>query len=129
MYKEIIIIILVLAIIIIGNVVSQNNTIKSVTEISRNLLTLRDELIKQDVSQQEAKKQMENIQKNWKKQYNIMAYYIEHNELEKVETELTMLKADIDTKEYAQGVENLDNCIFILKHIKDKSAMKIVNIF
>ena len=105
MYKEIIIIILVLAIIIIGNVVSQNNTIKSVTEISRNLLTLRDELIKQDVSQQEAKKQMENIQKNWKKQYNIMAYYIEHNELEKVETELTMLKADIDTKEYAQGVE------------------------
>lgn len=129
MYKEIIIIILVLAIIIIGNVVSQNNTIKSVTEISSNLLTLRDELIKQDVSQQEAKKQMENIQKNWKKQYNIMAYYIEHNELEKVETELTMLKADIDTKEYAQGVENLDNCIFILKHIKDKSAMKIVNIF
>jgi len=129
MYKEIIIIILVLAIIIIGNVVLQNNTIKSVTEISSNLLTLRDELIKQDVSQQEAKKQMENIQKNWEKQYNIMAYYIEHNELEKVETELTMLKADIDTKEYAQGVENLDNCIFILKHIKDKSAMKIVNIF
>jgi len=39
------------------------------------------------------------------------------------------LKADVKTENYDFAVENLDNCIFILEHIKDKSALKIVNIF
>lgn len=52
-----------------------------------------------------------------------------HDELEKVSTELAKLKADVKTENYDFAVENLDNCIFILEHIKDKSALKIVNIF
>ncbi len=72
---------------------------------------------------------MEKIEKIWEERYEKMAYYIEHDELEKVETELTKLKPDIDMEEYSMGVENLDSCSFILEHIKDKSALKIVNVF
>ena len=35
----------------------------------------------------------------------------------------------IATEEYTTAVENLNNCQFILQHIRDKSALKIVNIF
>lgn len=129
MYKEIIITIVVIATIAIGNVITQNNTIEAVGQISGQLTTLRQEIEKEQANQEKAKKQMENVEEIWQKKYYQMAFYIEHNELEKVQTELTKLKADIEMEEYAQGVENLENCIFILEHIKDKSALKVVNIF
>lgn len=129
MYKELVISIVVIALIIVGNIITQNNTIKSVNAISKELTELREEISKQYVNQEEAKQKMERIEKAWEEKNETMAYYIEHDELEKVQTELTKLRADIDMKEYKMGVENLDNCIFILEHIKDKSALKIVNIF
>lgn len=129
MYKELIISIVVVGLIILGNIITQNNTIKSVNEISEGLENLREIISKDEVDAEKSKDKMQEVEKVWEERYEKMAYYIEHNELEKVETELTKLKADIDMKEYTMGVENLDNCIFILKHIKDKTALKVVNIF
>ena len=129
MYKELIISIVVVGLIILGNIITQNNTIKSVNEISGELENLREIISKDEVDAEKSKYKMQDIEKVWEERYEKMAYYIEHNELEKVETELTKLKADIDMKEYTMGVENLDNCIFILEHIKDKTALKIVNVF
>ena len=129
MYKELIISIVVVGLIILGNITTQNNTIKSVNEISGRLENLREMISKDEVDAEKSKDKIQDVEKVWEKRYEKMAYYIEHNELEKVETELTKLKADIDMKEYKMGVENLDNCIFILEHIKDKTALKIVNIF
>lgn len=129
MYKEIIIIIAVIALVVGGNVITQMNTIKSVQDISKNLNLLREEIAKEEASKEKSVKLMEQTEKIWKERYETMAYYLEHNELEKVQTELVKLKADIDMEEYSMGVENLDNCKFILEHIKDKTALKIVNVF
>ena len=129
MYKELIISIVVVGLIILGNIITQNNTIKAVNEISGELENLREIISKDEVDAEKSKYKMQDIEKVWEERYEKMAYYIEHNELEKVETELTKLKADIDMEEYPMGVENLDSCSFILEHIKDKTALKIVNIF
>ena len=129
MYKELIISIVVIACIVIGNIITQNNTIEAVSQISGELILLREQMEEQNVNQEESKEQMRKVERVWKEKYRLMAFYIEHNELEKVQTELTKLKADIHMQEYAQGVENLESCIFILEHIKDKSALKVVNIF
>ena len=129
MYKELIISFVVIAIVVIGNVITQNNTIEAVKQISSELTLLREEIEKDNTEQEKSKRQMKKVEEVWEEKYSLMAFYIEHNELEKVQTELTKLKADIDMEEYAQGVENLESCIFILEHIKDKSALKIVNIF
>jgi len=129
MYKELIIIIIVVALVVVGNIITQNNTRASVKEVSENLIELREEITKQDVNQEEANKKMEEVSRKWEEKYDTMAYYIEHNELEKVETELTKLKAAIEMKEYSEGVESLDACSFLLEHIKDKTALKVVNIF
>lgn len=129
MYKELVIIIIVIVVIVIGNIITQNNTIEAVSQISGELVSLRKEMEKEDASQEKSKQQMKKVEEVWNEKYKLMAFYIEHNELEKVQTELTKLRADIQMEEYAQGVENLENCIFILEHIKDKSALKVVNIF
>ena len=129
MYKEVIICITILVLVIIGHIVTQNSTSKAVEVVSNNLNELREELMMDRVRQEKAKTKMSEIKKIWDEKSDYMAYYVEHDELEKVETELTKLKADIETEEYNMGVENLDNCVFILEHIKDKNALKIVNIF
>lgn len=129
MYKELVISIIVIALVVIGNIITQNNTIEAVNQISGELTLLRQEMEKENADQEKSRKQMKKVEEVWEEKYEKMAFYIEHNELEKVQTELTKLKADIHMEEYAQGVENLESCIFILEHIKDKSALKIVNIF
>ncbi len=129
MLKETVITILIISLIVIGNIITQNNTNQTVEEISIQLDSLRSNIIEERVIQEEVSKQIQEIENNWNAKYEKLAYYIEHDELEKVGTEFAKLKADIETKEYATAVENLDNCKFILQHIQEKTALKIVNIF
>lgn len=129
MNKELIICVVILILIVILDVVTYNTTNQALEEVSFHLETLRGEIIKDNINQDISKAKMDEIQKLWNKKYKGLAYYIEHDELEKVGVELTKLNADIETQEYKMGVENLDNCVFILAHIKDKHAFKIVNIF
>ena len=127
MYKEIVITIIVLVLIVVGNIITQNNTNKSVEEMSKHLDILKQQI--ENKNWDESNKKMEEIEKIWEEKNEIMAYYIEHNELEKVQTEIAKTKADVESKEAAMAAESISNCNFILEHIKDKNALKIVNIF
>ena len=127
MYKEIVITIIVLALIIVGNIITQNNTNKSVEEMSYELENLKKEI--ENKNWEQANKKMEETEKIWEEKNEIMAYYIEHNELEKVQTEIAKTKADVESKEVAMAIEAISNCNFVLEHIKDKNALKIVNVF
>lgn len=129
MYKELIITIIIIVLIIVGNIITQNNTNKSVDIMSQELNNLREEIIGKNIDKKHVKEHVDSVENLWDSEYEKMAYYIEHNELEKVGTELAKLKADIEVEDYNFAVENLDNCKFILEHIKDKSALKIVNVF
>ena len=129
MYKELVIIIIIIVLVIAGNIITQNNINKSVEVMSQELNTLRDEILNENISKQEAQNHISKINDTWEEKSETLAYYIEHDELEKVTTELTKLKADVEIENYDFAIENLDNCIFILEHIKDKSSLKIVNIF
>ena len=129
MYKELVIIIIIIVLVIAGNIITQNNTNKTVDTMNEELNAFRNEISRENVNKQEAQNHISKINDTWDEKSETLAYYIEHDELEKVSTELTRLKADVKTEKYDFAVENLDNCIFILEHIKDKSALKIVNIF
>lgn len=130
MWKETIICIVLIIAIVIGNYITQDYTKESVTELSNKLNQLKENILEteeQDVDKLKGK--MESVKQEWESRHDKLAYYIEHDELEKVTTELTKLKADVETGNNDFAIENLESCIFILEHIKDKSALKIVNIF
>ena len=80
-------------------------------------------------NKEDLENQINSILDEWNSRYQKLAYYIEHDELEKVKTELISLKANIDVEEYKQGMPDLDKCVFILDHIKEKSSLQIKNIF
>ena len=58
-----------------------------------------------------------------------MAYFIEHDELEKVDTNITALKSFIETNEYAEAISELDKSVFVLRHIEEKYAFSLENVF
>ena len=127
MYKEIIIVILVIALIIGLDIITNNYTKTSVSILSDELNILRENILQED--KENAQTQMMNIKNIWEKRYNILAYYIEHDELEKVETELTSLAAFLNVEEYGECISELDKTIFVLEHIEEKEKFDVRSIF
>lgn len=128
MYREITIIIVILLLIFIGNYITQKNTVKSVEIMTKELTELKIDLLNNKDDKQIEEK-IEYIMKEWNRLNKILAYYIEHDELEKVETELTGVKANIEVNDYNCAIEELEKGIYILNHIKQKQALDFINIF
>lgn len=129
MRKDFIICAIVIALVVGFNILTQNYTTKSVETINQKLEELKEELEKEEIEQEEVERKMEEIQNTWQEKYEKLAYFIEHDELEKVETELTSLNAHIETEEYQEAIPELEKGVFILHHIDDKFKLDIKNIF
>lgn len=132
MLKETIICIVLIIAIIIGNYVTQNYTKESVKELSSKLNVLKEEILKieeQEKTIGQAKKTMEEVKDEWEARHDKLAYFIEHDELEKVETDLTSLNSFLEAEEYAEAISELDKGVFVLKHIQDKYAFNLENVF
>ena len=104
MYREAVIIVLIILLIIIGDILTQKFTTKTVIEINREIFSLTESVKnnKDDIQQK-----LNNIEKAWEKYSEKLAYYIEHNELEKVDTEIVKAKADIEVQNNMMGLIRL----------------------
>lgn len=129
MLKETIICIVIVIAIIWGDKTTQDYTMESVGELSTKLIELRESSNPDNLGEEELRKEAENIYQEWEKRHEKLAYYIEHDELEKVETELVAMKSNVQTGNYEELVSGLDKSIFILKHIEDKYAFNLQNVF
>lgn len=127
MKKEIVISAIIIIIVIIGNIITQNYTKKCAREINKELLEIKE------IVNQQQKEVLENkikqVSHNWDEMQEKLAFYIEHDELEKVETELRGLKGYIEKEEHTEALAELDKSIFILEHIKEKTSLNLKNIF
>ena len=134
MKKELIICIIIFTAIVIGNIITQNYTKQSVNNLSNELEELKENIggkigENNNKENEELIEKINDITKNWEERHDKLAYYIEHNELEKVEDNLTGLSSLVKTNEYPDAIKELDKCVFILKHIEEKYAFNLENIF
>ena len=130
MYKEIIICIFIITFIIIISILTERYTSNAVETLNEALESFKVILLDERLIEEgEVNSINDNIINLWKSKNEILSYYIEHDELEKVETELTALSSCIDTEKFEDGIENIDKCIFILNHIKSKYILELKNIF
>lgn len=77
---------------------------------------------------EEANQKIDEIDEYWKKSEDIVSFFVEHDELEKVMTEYTSLKTYCKL-EQEEAFEALDKMAFIIKHIEEKDDLKLKNIF
>lgn len=127
MYREFIIIVVIVILIVGLDIITNNYTKDSLEIMSNELNILKEYILEED--KQKAEEQMKKIKEKWEERYKILAFYIEHDELEKVETEITGLAADLSVEEYKHCIAELETTIFILEHIQEKEEFHFRSIF
>ena len=129
MYKEIVVCILVVILIISMDLISNNYTKKVFSNLNESLGILRNEMMEENKDKNKINDEMKDVEQKWNEHLNILSCYIEHNELEKVARQITVIKGNIDVEEYAQAIPQLDECVYIINHIVDKESVLIRNLF
>ena len=129
MQKEWVICIIIVITIIVGNVLTHNNTKNAVAEMNESLQDVSSSINNIKNVNKEIKELITKSNEIWDKEYQKLAYYIEHDELEKVTEALIRAKSNINAEEYNTAIENIDGCIFLLQHIEEKDKFSLKNIF
>ena len=127
MYKETTICICIIILIIWLDILTQNYTKTSTIEITECLSELKKEI--EDKSLENAKEKLGELDKKWDEKHDKLAYYIEHDELEKVDTAIVDAKSFVETEDYPSAVAEVDKAKFVMEHIKRKYAFNLQNIF
>ena len=133
MQKEIIIVVIIIIAIIATDALTQKYTKNSFMKINNQLDEIKiigKELEENDKSKkEELKDKIEKLQQDWKKINKKTAFYIEHDELEKVNASMTKFNSYFELEEYTEAIPELENCKYILNHIKEKESMQFINLF
>ena len=127
MYKETIICILIIILIIGLDIITQNYTKKSTMEITDCLSKLKDEIENENL--ENAKLKIEELDNKWDNRHEKLAYYIEHDELEKVDTAIVQVKSFIENDDIPSAMAELETGKFVLEHIERKYKFNLQNIF
>lgn len=129
MRKEEIITLAIIILIIIGDIFTQNYTKKAMDDTSHELSDIKEKAISQQYTSQELADESKEIYSRWQIREKILAYYIEHAELEKVNTQILRMKAFFEGNVQDQCVAEIENGIYVLDHIKIKQAFSLKNVF
>ena len=127
MYKETIICTIIIILIIVLDILTQNYTKKSTIEITDCLSELKKEI--EDNNLENAQKKIEELGQKWNNKHDKLAYYIEHDELEKVDTAIVQVKSFVENDDIPSAIAELETGKFVLEHIERKYKFNLQNIF
>ena len=137
MKKELIICIFIIVLIIVTNIITQSYTKNIVNKMSERLDVVSQIVCdniststeSSNIDKNKIKQEVDNLENTWNELQEKLAYYIEHDELEKVETQIYAIKGFYEIEKYDEIVPEVEKCSFILKHIEEKTKLSIKNIF
>lgn len=151
MKKELIICLLIITLIIITNIITQNYTQSCISKMNERIDIISQVVYekmdlepsqeeKENNNKKEAKEsekidkstiqgEVDNLESTWNEFQEKLAYYIEHDELEKVETQIYAIKGFCEVEKYDEILPEAEKCSFILKHIGEKTKLSVKNIF
>ena len=127
MYKEITIIIIIILAVFIGDFITQKYTKENVESLTNELNELKQNIINN--SSYNAKDKTKIIQSKIDNSHHKLSYYLEHNEIEKIETTFTSCKSFVETEDYKEAICEVEKTIFLVNHLTDKYSFDLDNIF
>lgn len=127
MIKETIISIIIVIVIFSLDMFTQGYTDKTTIEVTKMFSELKELIEKEETEKVE--KQIKKIDEKWNEKHDKLAYYIEHDELEKVDTAIVSAKSYIETEDYSSASAELDVGKFVLEHIQKKYKFNLENLF
>ena len=79
-------------------------------------------------NKEELKNKMGEVDNLWDSKFKKMACFLEHDELEKVKTQLVVAKSAIEVNDRENAYEEINKAKYIIDHIKQKVNFSINNI-
>ena len=141
MKKEISISLIIIIIVVIADILTSNITDKKISDINNDLDNMREKIVfVKNLNEEDIEKNnnstynelildVKNIKRKWEDNNNILSYYIEHNELEKVGTEISTLYNYSESNNFEQALDSISRLEFILDHISKKYDFELNNFF
>lgn len=129
MYKELVISIIIIISIFVLDYITQKYTDFAINDAISNLHEIKELLKEENVDNKKAVKDAEEKYERWMEYHKRLAFYIEHNELEKVETNFVTGRSFIESAKYEDANSEIEKTIFVLQHINDKYSINLENIF
>ena len=109
------------------DIFTQKYTRSTTADITQIFADLKSDMLKED--RDKINEKVKILDKKWGQKHDRLAYYIEHDEIEKVDTAIVSLKSYVETKDYSSAVAELDEGKFVLEHIQKKNAFNLENVF
>lgn len=129
MRKELIITILVFFIIIISDIFLQNYIKGSVEEIKNDLENLKKVVLDSGIESKELEEKVKTIYEKWEIKNKVLTFFVEHDELEKVNTELNKIKGYFEVDMKDDSMTDINETIYVLEHIREKQKVSLKNVF
>lgn len=129
MYKELIISAVIVISIFVLDYITQKYTDDAINDAIQDLTTIKQALQEDNVNEEKVVRDAGENYEKWLNYHKTLAFYIEHNELEKVETNYVSGNSFIENAKYEDALSELEKTIFILQHINDKYSVNLENIF
>lgn len=136
--KKILIIIIVIFFVISLDFMTENYTNKVVNEVNQELEIVNKKIEEGYVDnefvlgkniEKDIRKISKKVLEKWRKQDNILSFYIEHDEIEKVSDKINLLNKQIEISNYTDAISSINETEFLLKHITEKQSLTWKNIF
>ena len=106
---------------------TQSFTEKTVSEVTNIFNKIEDNISKRDIEQ--INNEIKIIVDKWEEKQKKLAYYIEHDELEKVNTAIVTMKSYVATENFSEAMAELEEGKFVIEHIQEKNSFNLQNIF
>lgn len=127
MYKELIISIVIIAIIVASDILTTKYLNRSTDNMRESLYNVEKAILENNKNDIDTS--MHNLQVLWESNHKKLSYFVEHDELEKVKVRISNMSGNKKVEEYKQMVQYIEECTYILEHIKEKESLLLENIF
>lgn len=115
-------------IIIIGlDLLLYFKTDKLIDEMQIELANLEKIIESENIDK--SKTEAEKVREKWKNRENVLSFFIEHEEVEKVSLKIAVIEENSKNEEYVSALEDIAETKFLLEHIQDKYNLTWKNIF
>lgn len=125
MRKEIIISIIIIVGIIIADFGLQKYTDRKMESINNKLTELKESV---NDSENFDMGKIEEIENEWEESFKVITCYLEHDELEKINTQLVIISAGMKVNDKEYVYEEIDRAIYIISHVEKKQLFEFDNI-
>ena len=106
---------------------TQGFTEKTVNEVTEVFDKIEENISKKDI--EKIDNEIKKIESKWEEKQKKLAYYIEHDELEKVHTAIVKMKSYVENENFSEAMAELEEGKFVIEHIQEKNSFNLQNIF